>query len=135
MRDMDKWLGDGGMPILGEVGLDLDQYGQGWVSGTWTPTNKALKPAGGRHGGVQTMVHDALQNFAASAALEKGEFGTTLELKVSMQRGGTDQQVTVRGEVVRITRSVAMLESWVRNLEGEVISHGTGTMLLRRRQA
>jgi len=133
MRDMDKWLGDGGMPILGEVGLDLDAYGDGWVTGIWAPSDKALNPAGVLHGGVQTMVHDALQSFAASAGLEKGEFGTTLELKVSMQRGGSADPLSVRGEVARMTRSVAMLESWIRNADGDTISHGTGTMLLRRR--
>ena len=42
-KDMDRWLGDGGMPIIGVVGGAFTAYGVdgedlGWVGGTFTPT-------------------------------------------------------------------------------------------------
>jgi acyl-coenzyme A thioesterase PaaI-like protein len=39
----------------------------------------------------------------------------------------------VRGEIVRLARQVAYLESWVRNADGELVSRGTGTFFLRRK--
>ena len=39
---MDRWLGDGGMQLIGTVGASFDDYGVdgedlGWVAGTFVP--------------------------------------------------------------------------------------------------
>ena len=39
---MDKALGDGGMPLLGQLGVDFRRYGEGWVEAAWTPTESDL---------------------------------------------------------------------------------------------
>ena len=59
MRNMDKSLGDGGMPLLAQLGLSFEQYGEGWAEATWTPTELACNPLGPVHGGVYAVVHDA----------------------------------------------------------------------------
>ena len=46
---MDRWLGDGGMELIGTVGGSFDDYGVdgedlGWVDGTFTPTAPACNP-------------------------------------------------------------------------------------------
>ena len=133
---MDRSLGDGGMRLLAELGVSFDAYGDGWATATWTPTELACNPAGTVHGGVYGVVHDAAMNFATNAALESGDRAATLELKYSTMRAAqAGDALTVRGEVVRVTRQVAYLETAIRDDEGEFVSKGTGTFILRRKEA
>jgi uncharacterized protein (TIGR00369 family) len=132
---MDRSLGDGGMRLLGELGLAFDDYGDGWATATWTPTELACNPGGTVHGGVYGVVHDAAMNFATNAALESGDRAATLELKYSTMRSAqAGDALSVRGEVVRIARQVAYLETVVRDAEGALVSKGTGTFILRRKE-
>jgi len=132
---MDRSLGDGGMHLLGELGLSFDAYGDGWTTAAWTPTELACNPGGIVHGGVYGVVHDAAMNFATNAALESGDRAATLELKYSTMRSArAGDALAVRGEVVRITRQVAYLETMIRDPEGELVSKGTGTFILRRKE-
>jgi uncharacterized protein (TIGR00369 family) len=132
---MERSLGDGGMRLLAELGLSFDEYGDGWTTAAWTPTELACNPAGTVHGGVYGVVHDAAMNFATNAALESGDRAATLELKYSTMRPAqAGDALAVRGEVVRITRQVAYLETEVRDPDGELVSKGTGTFLVRRKE-
>ena len=76
-KDMDRWLGDGGMPIIGLVGGAFTAYGVdgedlGWVAGTFTPTDLACNPHGITQAGIHSLVLDACMNFAINAALPGG---------------------------------------------------------------
>jgi uncharacterized protein (TIGR00369 family) len=131
---MDNSLGDGGMPLLGELGLSFEEYGEGWTAATWIPTERACNPLGPVHGGVYGIIHDAAMNFAANSALESGERSTTLEVSYQTIRGAAEgDALRVRGEVVRITKQVAYMESTVRNADDELVSRATATLLLRRK--
>jgi uncharacterized protein (TIGR00369 family) len=132
---MDRSLGDGGMALLGQLGLSFDAYGDGWATAAWVPTDLACNPAGAVHGGVYGVVHDAAMNFASNAALESGDRTATLELKYSMLRSArAGDELSVRGEVVRLSRQVVFLETAIRDGEGEPVSTGTGTFLVRRKE-
>jgi uncharacterized protein (TIGR00369 family) len=132
---MDRSLGDGGMALLGELGVSFDAYGDGWATAAWTPTELACNPAGAVHGGVYGVVHDAAMNFATNAALESGDRAATLEIKYSMMRSArAGDELSVQGEVVRLARQVAYLETAIRDGEGEPVSKGTGTFLVRRKE-
>jgi uncharacterized protein (TIGR00369 family) len=131
---MDGSLGDGGMPLLGQLGLSFDAYGDGWATATWTPTELACNPAGGVHGGVYGVVHDAAMNFATNAALDSGDRAATLEIKYSTMRPArAGDALTVRGEVVRLARQVAYLETAIQDSDGAPVSKGTGTFFVRRK--
>jgi uncharacterized protein (TIGR00369 family) len=132
---MDKALGDGGMALLGQLGLAFEEYGEGWATARWDPTESACNPLGGVHGGVFGIIHDAAMNFALNSALESGDRAATLDVSYSMLRpaeAGT--ALSVRGEVARLTRQVAYVESHVRDAEGEVVSKASGTFLVRRKE-
>jgi uncharacterized protein (TIGR00369 family) len=134
VRNMDKSLGDGGMPLLGELGVSFDGYGEGWASAAWAPTELACNPAGTVHGGVYGVIHDAAMNFATSSALESGDRAATLDLKYeTMRPAQAGDALGVRGEVVRATRQVAYVESWIRDSASELVSRGTATFILRRK--
>ncbi len=135
-REMDRSLGDGGMALLSLLGLNFDAYGDGWATATWTPTELACNPLGPVHGGVYGVIHDAAMNFATNSALENGDRAMTLDLAYATMRpaqaGGS---LSVRGETVRVSRQVAYLESTVRDADGELISKGSATFILRRKEA
>ncbi|MGZ4675974.1 MAG: PaaI family thioesterase [Acidimicrobiia bacterium] len=133
---MDKALGDGGMPLLGQLGVDFRNYGEGWVEAAWVPTESACNPVGAVHGGVYGVVHDAAMNFATNSALEKGESGATISITYSTLRGAkAGDPLTVRGEVVRLARQIAYLQTTIANADGDPVSTASGTFILRRRAA
>ncbi len=133
---MDKALGDGGMALLGQLGVNFERYGEGWVEATWQPTESACNPVGAVHGGVYAVIHDAAMNFATNAALEKGESGATISITYSTMRGAkAGDALAVRGEVVRLARQIAYLQTTITNDAGDVVSSASGTFILRRREA
>src|SRR3954471_25041639 len=134
MRNMDRSLGDGGMPLLEQLGLSFERYGEGWAEATWTPTELACNPLGPVHGGVYGVVHDAAMNFATNRALERGDRSATLDLSYQTRRAAAaGAELTVRGEVVQLTKSVAYVESIISNpASDEIVSKAMATFALRR---
>ena len=133
---MKKALGDGGMPLLGQLGLRFDDYGEGWAAAVWVPTELACNPLGQVHGGVYGVIHDAAMNFATNSALESGDRSSTLDISYQTIRAAeAEQSLTVRGEVVRLARQVAYVESTVRDDAGELVSRATATFFVRRKQS
>ena len=134
MRNLDKSLGDGGMPLLEQLGLSFERYGEGWAEATWTPTDLACNPIGPVHGGVYGVVHDAAMNFATNSALERGDRSATLDISYQTRRAASaGTPLSVRGEVVQLTKSVAYVESTISNAaDGEIVSRGMATFAVRR---
>jgi uncharacterized protein (TIGR00369 family) len=139
VKDMDRWLGDGGMPLLATVGADFDAYGVygedlGWASGTFVPTEAACNPHGIVQAGVHGLLLDAVMNFAINAALAgRDRTKATLDMKVETMRPAALGAVyLLRGEVVRMARQVAYGEGVVRDEEDRLVSRATGTFLLHR---
>ena len=134
MRNMDRWLGDGGMRIIEAVGAGFDAYGDGWVTARWSPTPLACNPGGVVQAGVHSVLLDAAMNFAINAGLDgRDRARATLELKAETMRPvKAGDALTVRGEVVRMAKQVAYAEATVRDADGALVSRSTGTFLLHR---
>jgi uncharacterized protein (TIGR00369 family) len=138
-KDMNRWLGDGGMEIIGLVGANFLDYGVdgedlGWVSASWTPTKLACNPHGTAQAGVHSLLLDAAMNFAINAALSgRDRTRGTLEMKTeTMRPASLGVPFRVRGEVVRMARQVAFAEATVRDGSDALVSRATGTFLLHR---
>jgi uncharacterized protein (TIGR00369 family) len=136
---MDRWLGDGGMEVIGLVGAAFTAYGVdgedlGWVEATWVPTALACNPHGTAQAGIHALVLDAAMNFAINAALSgKDRTRGTLEMKTeTMRPAQLGVTVAVRGEVVRMARQVAYAEATTKDADGRIVSRSTGTFLLHR---
>jgi uncharacterized protein (TIGR00369 family) len=139
IKDMDRWLGDGGMELIGTVGGSFDDYGVdgedlGWVNGTFTPAALAGNPHGVVQAGVHGLLLDAAMNFAINAALPgRSRTRATLEMKVETMRPAmVGTRYGLRGEVVRLARQVAYAEATVADADSQLISRSTGTFLLHR---
>jgi uncharacterized protein (TIGR00369 family) len=131
---MDRWLGDGGMPIIEAIGGHFAEYGDGWVRATWTPTQLACNPHGYAQAGVHSVLLDAAMNFAINAALDgRDRTRSTLEMKVDTMRAAQkDERYAVEGKVSRMAKQVAFAEATVTDAEGNLVSRATGTFLLHR---
>ncbi len=140
MRNMDRWLGDGGMPLLAAFGVDFQRYGateepvSGWAEAAWTPEPMTANPAGLVQGGLHSVVLDAAMNFAINAALPRGDRSrASLEMKTeTMRPARPGDQLLVRGELVRLARQVAFAEGRVLAADGTLLSRSTSTFLLHR---
>jgi uncharacterized protein (TIGR00369 family) len=138
---MDRWLGDGGMAVIGAVGGRFERYGAdgeggGWSAATWEPTALACNPRGIVQAGVHSVLLDAAMNFAVNAGLDgRDRSQATLEMKTETMRSArAGETLTVRGEVVRMARQVAYVEATVRDADGRLVSRSTGTFLLHREE-
>lgn len=143
MRDMERWLGDGGMALLGTLGVHFDRYGAtedpltGWAEASWTPVPLAGNPHGLVQGGVHSVVMDAAMNFAVNAALTgRDRTQASLEMKTEWMRPARPgEALRVRGELVRLARQVAFAEGRVLGADGTLLSRSTSTFLLHREQS
>jgi uncharacterized protein (TIGR00369 family) len=136
---MDRWLGDGGMPIISALGGSFERYGVdgedlGWVSGAFVPLELACNPHGTVQAGVHSVLLDAAMNFAInSALLGRDRTQATIEMTTELMRPATlAESYLVRGEVVRLTRQVAYAEATITSEQGKLISRATGTFLVHR---
>lgn len=138
-KDMDRWLGDGGMRVIAELGGSFERYGVdgedlGWVEGTFDPGELACNPHGVVQAGVHALLLDASMNFAINAALRgRDRTRATLELKTETMRPAMrGRRYRLRGDVVRMARQVAYAEGRALAEDGEMVSRATGTFLLHR---
>jgi uncharacterized protein (TIGR00369 family) len=138
-KDMDRWLGNGGMEIIGAIGASFESYGVdgedlGWVNGVFSPTQLACNPHGAVQAGVHSVLLDAAMNFAINAALTgKDRTQATIEMSTELMRPAMlSENYTMRGEIVRLTRQIAYAEATISNAEGKLVSRSTGTFLIHR---
>lgn len=134
---MDRWLGDGGMPIIEAIGGSIDEYGDGWASGSWTPTEMACNPHQGVQAGVYGVMQDAAMNFAINASLDgKDRTWATLEMKTDCLKGAVlGEKLTVRGDLTRMTKTIAFASAEIRNEAGDLVNRATGTFMVHRAEA
>jgi uncharacterized protein (TIGR00369 family) len=136
---MERWLGDGGMAVIGAIGGAFEAYGVdgedlGWVQGTFTPTPLACNPHGAVQAGVHSVILDAAMNFAINAALVgRDRTEATIEMTTELMRPALlEGHYAVRGDVVRLTRQIAYAEATIASDEGKLLSRSTGTFLVHR---
>jgi uncharacterized protein (TIGR00369 family) len=136
---MDRWLGDGGMAIIGAIGGAFENYGVdgedlGWVTGSFTPTQLACNPHGAVQAGVHSVILDAAMNFSINASLVgRDRTEATIEMTTELMRPAMmDAHYVIRGDVVRLTRQIAYAEATIASDEGKLISRSTGTFLVHR---
>ncbi|HVB51001.1 MAG TPA: PaaI family thioesterase [Acidimicrobiales bacterium] len=138
-KDMDRWLGDGGMALIGAVGGAFETYGVdgedlGWVSGSFRPSDLACNPHGSVQAGVHALLLDASMNFAINAALTgRDRTQATIEMTTELLRPAMlGEHYALRGDVVRLTRQIAYAQATLTSSEGKLMSRSTGTFLVQR---
>jgi uncharacterized protein (TIGR00369 family) len=136
---MERWLGDGGMAIIGALGGAFESYGVdgedlGWVSGSFGPTSLACNPHGAVQAGVHAVLLDAAMNFCINAALVgRDRTEATIEMTTELMRPALlEHHYVIRGDVLRLTRHIAYAEATITGDDAKLISRSTGTFLVHR---
>jgi uncharacterized protein (TIGR00369 family) len=136
---MDRWLGDGGMALIGAVGGSFENYGVdgedlGWVTGSFLPSELACNPHGSVQAGVHALLLDAAMNFSINAALVgRDRTQGTIEMTTELLRPALlGETYRLRGEVVRLTRQIAYGEATLTSTEDKLVSRASGTFLVHR---
>jgi uncharacterized protein (TIGR00369 family) len=91
---------------------------------------KHLQPFGIVHGGVIASVVDAAAFFAAFPQVKKGMGLTTVEMKLNYLAPAWKGKLIAEGRCIKMGKTLALGETYVRNGEGTLVAHGTATMMI-----
>lgn len=135
-RGLDRWLGDGGMPLLSLMGVSIDGFdpGRSWAS--WVPTTLCCNPRGAVQAGVYTVVLDATMSIAMLSVMPRGEMAVSLDVYTTTTepaRHGSELSVVAR--VVRQGRATIFAAATVSDGDDKVVAEARGTYAVRRRHA
>jgi uncharacterized protein (TIGR00369 family) len=91
---------------------------------------KHLQPFGYVHGGAIASVIDAATFWAVFPQVKDGMGLTTVEVKANFLAPIKEGKLVVKGRCVKIGRTLALGEAYVNSAEGNLIAHGTATMMI-----
>ena len=104
--------------------------GSGCIKVEFTAPESMINPVGHSQGGFVAAMLDVTMGPALATTFETGEFGPTLELKVSFLRPVLPGKVFGEGRVLRRTGAVAFLEGVLTSPDGELLASGSATTRL-----
>lgn len=125
-------LDDVRAPMARTLDFRLVEVERGRVVFEGRPDRSVYNPLGGVHGGYAATLLDSACGIAVHSQLEANRGHTTLELKVSFQRGLTERSGPVRaeGRVISAGRRVAFAEATLHDSEGRLCATATSTLLV-----
>lgn len=91
---------------------------------------KHLQPFGYVHGGAIASVIDAATFWAVFPQVKDGMGLTTVEIKANFLAPVKEGKLVVKGRCIKIGRTLALGEAYVNSAEGNLIAHGTATMMI-----
>jgi uncharacterized protein (TIGR00369 family) len=91
---------------------------------------KHLQPFGYVHGGVMASVVDAATFWATFPQVENGLGLTTVEIKINYLAPVQKGKLKAEGRCIKMGKTLALGEAFVRDEEGKLIAHGTSTMMV-----
>ena len=91
---------------------------------------KHLQPFGYVHGGVIASVMDAAAFWAVFPQVKDGMGLTTVEIKVNFLAPVQKGKLVVTGRCIKIGKTLALGEAYIKNGEGGLLAHGTATMMI-----
>ena len=91
---------------------------------------KHLQPFGYVHGGVIASVMDAAAFWAVFPQVKDGLGLTTVEIKVNYLAPVQKGRLVAKGQCIKIGRTLALGEVFINGSEGNLLAHGTATMMI-----
>ena len=119
-------------PIAKTLNFNFIEAEHGRAVFEGTPLREFYNPIGSIHGSYAAALLDSCMGCAVHTTMAAGQAYTTLEFKISLVRGMSDQtgKVTAEGRVLQVGRRVASAEGWHRDASGKLLAHGTATCLV-----
>ena len=112
--------------------LSMEIKGLAWGEATVeiVAREKHLQPFGIVHGGVFASLLDATAFWAAYSQAPEGVGMTTVDLKLNYLAPLMHGRMIGNGRCLRAGGTLYLSEASVRNEEGELLAHGTSTLML-----
>jgi len=82
------------------------------------------------HGGIMTDLADLSMGVAIGSLLKDDESFTTLELKINFLRPVYETELRAEAKVLHRGRTVALVESVLKNNEGKEVARATATQMI-----
>ena len=116
-------------PFIESLGFTLESYGQGRAAIRFAPQLTHLNSFGVTAGGaLMTLLDACMAQAARSVARSMGV--VTIEMKTSFMRPAACAEgafLQGQGEVMQRTATMAFTQGWVRDAQGNVCAHATGS--------
>lgn len=119
-------------PIAQTLGFHLIGAEPGRAVFEGLPEMRHYNPIGSVHAGFAATLLDSALGCAIFSTLRKGDTWTTLELKLNLVRGLTQDTGPVRaeGRVIHRGRTVATSEGDLKDASGKLYAHATTTCMI-----
>jgi uncharacterized protein (TIGR00369 family) len=122
------------VPMAVTLNFWIAEADEGRVVFLGEPTEQALNPMGGVHGGWALSIIDSVTGCAAMSTLEPGVGYTTVETKGSLVRPIKPNSGIYRAEARVLTRGrqVITTDAFLTGSDGKLYAHGTSTLMVLR---
>jgi uncharacterized protein (TIGR00369 family) len=119
-------------PIMKTLGMKLLEANEGKAVLSMKVDSRFHNPMGTLHGGIMTDLADASMGVALMSTLGDDESFTTLELKMNFLRPVYEGEITAEAKVVHRGRTIALVESIIKNDQGKEVARGIATQMVLR---
>jgi uncharacterized protein (TIGR00369 family) len=117
-------------PIMKTLGMELLEARDGRATMKLRVGSRFHNPMGTVHGGIMTDLADATMGLALMTTLNADESFTTLELKMNFLRPVVDDELMSEAKVLHRGRTIALVESVLKNREGKEVARGVATQMV-----
>ena len=121
-------------PVAQLIGFRLIEVDVGLAVFEFIPEEYHYNPIGSLHGGIPCTLIDAAMGCAVQTTLPADVWHAMIEIKVNFLKKITRESGLMRceGRVVHSGKRLAMAEARLKDKNGALFSHGTGTAMIFR---
>ena len=121
-----------GVPIGETLGFRIVAADHGTIRIVGQPDARSLNLIGSVHGGWTASILDSAMALSVLTSLDEKHDFTTLDIKINYLRPITLKtgEVRAEGRVINAGRRIALCEGTLKDPEGKLLAHGTGTCLI-----
>jgi len=117
-------------PYFSLLSMEIKDLGWGTSLLEIQLAEKHLQPFGFVHGGAIASIVDAATFWAVFPQVENGLGLTTVEIKVNYLAPVQKGRLRAEGRCIKMGKTLALGEAFVRDDEERLIAHGTSTMMV-----
>jgi acyl-CoA thioesterase len=117
------------LPFWKLLGLELIDVERGWAKMLLPFSEKLTNALGISHGGALFSLADSAGSIAAVSIATKGEFVTTIEMKINYIKPFIRGDAAAEAKIVHCVKSLAFVDVNIKDDEGNIIAKCAGNFL------
>jgi uncharacterized protein (TIGR00369 family) len=120
------------MPFWKLLGIEFVDVGRGWAKMRMPFSEKLTNSLGIAHGGGLFALADSAGSMALVGMVEKGEFVTTIEMKINYLKPLDKGEVVAEAVIIHCGKTTAFGEIDLKDGDGHLVAKGLATFLRKR---